>query len=112
LNGLTRDDLVGVLEKSLEAQLRALRAMRSAKARPARRDKQGKSNISIVEDILKTHGGPLHINEIIQKAAQRYRKQLSRESLVSALTKKVLDERTFCRAGRNTFDLRDRGVKP
>ena len=108
MSDLTRDELLGVLEKSVKGQLRAIRSLRRAGTRPERRSRKGKSNISIVEDILKAHGGPLHINEILQKAAQRYGKKLSRESLVSALTKKVLDEQTFCRVARNTFDLRER----
>ena len=52
------------------------------------------------------------VNEILQKAAQRYGKKLGREFLVSALTKKVLDEHTFCRVARNTFDLRERPGGP
>ena len=109
MSDLTRDELLDVLEKTAEGQLRALRSLRRAGNRPApARRRQGKSNISIVEDILKTHGGPLHIDEIIQQAARRHQRHLSRESLVSALTKKVLDEQTFCRVARNTFDLRPR----
>ena len=105
---MTRDELLIILEKTAEGQLRAVRSLRRAGARPERRSRKGKSNISIVEDILKAHGGPLHITEILQKAAQRYGQKLSRESLVSALTKQVLDEQTFCRVARNTFDLRER----
>ena len=105
---MTRDELLIILEKTVEGQLRAVRSLRRAGTRPERRSRKGKSNISIVEDILKAHSGPLHIHQILQKAAQRYGKKLSRESLVSALTKKVLDEHTFCRVARNTFDLRER----
>ena len=112
MNDLTREELLNILEKMVCGQLRAVRSLRRAGARPERRSRQGKSNISIVENILKEHGGPLHINEILQKAAQRYGKKLSRESLVSALTKKVLDEHTFCRVARNTFDLRERQGGP
>ena len=108
MSDLTREELLSILEKTVEGQLRAVRSLRRAGTRPPRRSEKGKSNISIVEDILKAHGGPLHINEILQKATQRYSKKLSRESLVSALTKKVLDEQTFCRVARNTFDLRER----
>ena len=112
MSDLTRDELLNIFQKTMEGQLRAVRSLRRAGARPERRSRQGKPNISIVEDILKAHGGPLHINDILQKAAQRYGKKLSRESLVSALTKKVLDEQTFCRVARNTFDLRERQGGP
>ena len=108
MSELTRDDLLSILEKTVEGQLRAVRSMRRAAAPTPRRAREGKSNITLVEDILITQGGPLHIDEILQKAAQRYHRKLSRESLVSALTKKVLDEQTFCRVAPNTFDLRQR----
>lgn len=108
MSELTREDLLNILEKAVEGQLRAVRSLRNAATPRARRPREGKSNISIVEDILTSQGGPLHIDAILQKAAQRYHKKLSRESLVSALTKKVLDEQTFCRVAPNTFDLRQR----
>jgi len=112
MSELTREELLNILEKTTEGQLRAVRSLRRAAASPPRQTRKGKSNISIVEDILRTHGGPLHINDILQKAAERYGKKLSRESLVSALTKKILDEQTFCRVARNTFDLRERQGDP
>ena len=108
MSDLTREELLNILEKATEGQLRAVRALRRATRQPVSRTRKSKSNISIVEDILKAHRGPLHIDDILQKAAQSYGRKLSRESLVSALTKKVLDEQTFCRVARNTFDLRQR----
>jgi hypothetical protein len=44
-------------------------------------------------------------------ANQSYGVKLSRESLVSAITKKVLDQNTFCRTAPNTFDLINRSPK-
>jgi hypothetical protein len=61
--------------------------------------------MDIVYDILVAAKGPLHINEIIQRAKKDHRRQLRRESMVSALTKKVLDQNTFTRTAPNTFDL-------
>lgn len=102
---LTRDDLVNVLEVMLEGQLRAVRAQRGG-SRPVRRRRDGrKSNIQLVFDILAEAHGPLHVNEIISIAAEVHGTVLKRESLVSALTKKVLDRRTFCRVGPNRFGL-------
>ena len=104
---LTRDDLLDVLESSLSAQLRAVRASRrghDAGARRGGRDGK-KSNISLVKDILTASREPLHINDIILRARRDHGVELKRESIVSALTKKVLDGNTFCRAGRNVFGL-------
>jgi len=109
MNPLDKNDLLEILENTALAQLRALRALRRAaqrKTRPAA--PKGKSNMDIVYDILSAAKGPLHINDIIQRAHKDHRRQLRRESLVSALTKKVLDQNTFTRTAPNTFDLLDR----
>ena len=103
---LTKNDLIEVLESSALAQLRALRSLRRAAQRPAvPPGAKRKSNIDIVYDILLVAKGPLHITDIIQRAKKDYHRPLRRESLVSALTKKVLDQNTFTRTAPNTFDL-------
>jgi len=107
---LTKDEFIEVVERMLAAQLRALRAGRRRKT-DAVRERKKKSNIAIVEDILRSAGGPLHINEIIARARKNHRVQLKRESIVSALTKKVLDGQTFRRVGPNVFDLLERKEK-
>lgn len=107
---LTRDELLDTLECMLEGQLRAVRSLRGGRRRKEREPTPGgkKSNTAIVEDLLTSEGGPLHINEIIARAKRDHGRELKRESIVSALTKKVLDRRTFCRTGRNEFDLLNR----
>jgi hypothetical protein len=105
---ITRDDLIDVLEIAAHGQLRALRALRKTHRPKTAHPTKGKSNITIVEDILRSANSPLHINQILEQARRLYARKLSRESLVSALTKKVLDQQTFCRVGRNTFDLINR----
>jgi len=109
MNPLNKDDLIEVLENSALAQLRALRALRRSQDRKAApHAPKGKSNMALVHDILAAANGPLHINEIIARAKKDHRRQLRRESLVSALTKKVLDQNTFTRTAPNTFDLLQR----
>lgn len=110
MSDLTRDDLLDILENSLTAQLKALRSLRPGKPKalappevPPRR-----SNTQIAEDLLREAGRPLHVTEIIELAQSRLGRTLSRESLVSALTKKVLEQRTFRRVAPNTFDLLSR----
>ena len=106
MNPLNKDDLIEVLENTALAQLRALRALRrSEQRRSSPPEPKGKSNMQIVYDVLLAAKGPLHINEIIQRAKKDFRRQLHRESLVSALTKKVLDRNTFARTAPNTFEL-------
>jgi len=104
-DSLTRSDLIDTLETMLEGQLRAVRGLRAG-PRPRRRRADGrKSNIQVVIDILAAADGPLHVNEIILRARRDHGAELKRESIVSALTKKVIDGNTFCRTGRNVFGL-------
>ncbi len=106
---LTKNDLIEVLESSALAQLRALRSLRRAALRPvAPPGAKRKSNMDIVYDLLLAAKGPLHITDIRQRAQKHYHRSLRRESLVSALTKKVLDQNTFTRTAPNTFDLLQR----
>jgi hypothetical protein len=108
-NPISRDELLDILESAASAQLRALRAMRQ---RPMQKGKRiGRSHMDVVQDVLAAALGPLHIDEIIQRASQSYGVKLSRESLVSAITKKILDQNTFCRTSPNTFDLINRSPK-
>jgi len=103
---LTKNDLIEALETTALAQLRALRSLRRTQQRPtAQPGTKRKSNMDVVYDILLAAGGPIHVNHIIERAKKDYHRQLRRESLVSALTKKVLDQNTFTRTAPNTFDL-------
>ena len=106
MNPLNREDLIEVLENTALAQLRALRALRRSEHRKSSPlEPKRKSNMAIVYDILLVAKGPLHITNILQRAKKDYHRPLRRESLVSALTKKVLDQNTFSRTAPNTFDL-------
>jgi hypothetical protein len=109
MNPLTKTDLLEILENATLAQLRALRAIRRSQERKRPPSEPGrKSNMDLVRDILIAAKGPLHVNEIILRAKKDHRRQLRRESLVSALTKKVLDQNTYSRTAPNTFDLLSR----
>ncbi len=113
-SNLSREDFLNILEKSTQAQLKALRALRRQGANPpsTHLNKKGMSNIDIVYQLLLAAPGPLHVDDLITQAQQRYNRRLSRDSLVSALTKKVLDQHTFCRTAPNTFDLLQRPAHP
>jgi len=105
---LQREDLLEILETTTHAQLRALRLLRRPAPERSRTAPPPQSSIALVQAILSQAGQPLHIKEIIARARNQYGRQLRRESLVSALTKKVLDQNTFRRTAPNTFDLLNR----
>lgn len=99
-----KEAVLEILIDSTEAQLRALRRLRSKGAEPKRKRKR-RSNLDLVEDILRSAGLPLHIQEILQRVGRVHGVELDRESLVSQITKQVLRRRRFVRTAPNTFAL-------
>ena len=97
--------ILHAFEVSLEAQLRAVKRLRSGppKPRPARKST---SQISLVHDVLRRAGKPLHVSEIIEHVAKLHGLQLERESIVSTLTKKVNRGDRFVRTDKNVFALK------
>lgn len=92
-------------EELLKAQLKVVRQFSGKKEKRGRKIQKGKSQVSIAEDILRTSGHPLHVTEIIKRAKEHYDASIDRESLVSALTKKVKKGDRFIRVAPNTFTL-------
>jgi predicted transcriptional regulator len=70
------------------------------------------SKINFVIDILDASPTPLHVTEIIKKAKIDYQIDIDRESIVSAISKKVRKGDTFIRTARNTFGLKNKEYKP
>ena len=83
--------------------IRKLSEHRSAEDEP---EQKRKSNISLVEDVLKDAGKSLHVNEIISAVKEKFDVELERDSLSSALTKYDRKEKRFVRVAPNTFGLR------
>ena len=88
------------------AQLRAVRQLKSPKAKKAKRtEDKGMSNMDMEIDILQRAQRPLHISEIIAQVRAKYGVTLDRESLVSALVKKVHRRQGLSRSAPNTFGI-------
>ena len=68
--------------------------------------KKRTSNIEIVCNVLSTAGRPLHVSEIIDLAETRFQVILERDSVVSAILKKIKAGRMFVKTGPNTFALK------
>jgi hypothetical protein len=88
------------------AQLRTVRQLKSQKPKKAKR-KEGKSmsNMDMAIDILRRAQRPLHISEIIAQVKTKYGVPLDRESLVSALVKKIHRHQGLSRTAPNTFRI-------
>ena len=108
--GDSKDDLKNILldtiESSLEAQLRAVRRLRHVGTEEATRPEKSMSQMDMAFDILKKTRRPLHISELIPKINEAFGIDVDRESLVSALTKKVLKNDRFIRTDKNTFAVK------
>ena len=102
-----REIILGAVEESLDAQLRAIRRLR--KGQPQKEEKDRPSRLSQVDmayDILRKARKPLHIADLLDRIHAAFAVRVDRESLVSSLTKKVARGDRFVRTEPNTFGLR------
>jgi len=67
------------------------------------------SQIDIVRNVLNIAGRPLHVTEIIQLAKRDFEVDIDRDSIVSAILKKVKAGKSFIRTSPNTFALKEHG---
>jgi hypothetical protein len=105
-----KDLILGTVEASLDAQLRAVRRLRHGEPTPGTpRPRKGLSQVDMAHDVLKKARGPLHVSEILSRIQASFRVTVDRESLVSSLTKKVARGDRFVRTDKNTFGLRPEG---
>ena len=100
-----RTIILDTIEASLDAQLRAVRRLRQPA--PVEEPKaKGLSQVDMAYDILNRAAQPLHITKIIDQIERVHDVRLDRESLVSALSKRVARGDRFMRTDKNTFSLK------
>jgi len=105
-------DLLELFESLLRAQLNTIRQLRKAPEREKRmaRDK-GMSQVDIVYDILAAAKHPMHVDAIVAQAQKQLQRHIDKESIVSALTKRVKRQDRFIKTAPNTFALIARDVE-
>lgn len=97
-------------ESLFSAQLRTIRQLKSPEVRKAKRvEGKGMSNMNMAMDILRRVKQPLHVSEIIAQVKAKHGVDLDRESLVSALVKKVHRRQGLSRTAPNTFQIESEG---
>lgn len=103
-----RNTIIDVIIEVFEAQTKAIKRLREEpeKAEP---EHKSMSQTEMVHDILLKARRPLHITDIIEQVNQIHGVSLDRESIVSAISKKVAKEDRFIRTDRNTFSLSLKG---
>jgi hypothetical protein len=100
----TRDEVLQAFEIALETQLRAVRRLRGRRT-PGKRA-VGLSQVDMAFAALRRAKTPLHVDDLIVAIAQTHGVQPARDSLVSALSKKVVAGDRFEKPAPNTFALR------
>ena len=93
---------------SLEAQLKAVKRLQKGRPEP-KVPRSSLSQIDLVYDVLRRAGQPLHVSQILEHVAAVHGQRLDRESIVSALVKKVHRQDRFRRTGKNVFALKGEG---
>ena len=92
------------------AQLRTVRQFKSPKPKKSKgKEDKSMSNMDMAVDILRRAQRPLHISEIMAQVKTKYGVTLDRESLVSALVKKVHRHQGLSRCAPNTFEIEAEG---
>ncbi len=100
------EEFYSFYESLLSAQLRVVRHLKNPKSVKYPSPKgRGMSNINMAIDILQKAKQPLHISEIITLVKVKHGVILDRESLVSALVKKVHQNQGLIRTAPNTFQV-------
>ena len=102
---MDRKEFLEFYEQLLKAQLSVVRQFSGQGGERRRVTGKGRSQVGVAEDILQAAEQPLHVTEIIRRAKEEFDITIDRESLVSALTKKVKKGDLFVRVAPNTFSL-------
>jgi hypothetical protein len=106
----TPEWFLSLYESLLSAQLRTIRQLKSPQVQKAKRiEGKSMSNMDMAIDILRRAQRPLHVSEIITQVKTKHGVTLDRESLVSALVKKVHRRQGLSRSAPNTFEIETGG---
>ena len=94
-------------ESMLRAQLNVIKQLRKDAGLSDDEDNHQKSmsQMEMVYDILIEHSKPVHVNLIIEKIKNKFDVQLDKETVVSALAKRVKRQDRFMKTAPNTFAL-------
>ena len=89
------------------AQLRTIHQLKAPrKIAPKPRLGKGMSKMDMALDILRQAKRPLHVSELLAQIKAKHGVAVDRESLVSALVKKVHRNQGVTRAAPNTFEVK------
>ncbi len=94
-------------ESLFSAQLRTIRQLKAPRRTASKpRIEKGMSKMGMALDILRQAKRPLHVSELLAQIKAKHGVALDRESLVSALVKKVHRNQGVARTAPNTFEVK------
>ena len=97
------DEYLKFQKEVAESKIKIIeRFQKGATAEPVKRT----SKIEVARNVLYASGKPLHVTDIVRLAKRDYDVDLERDSIVSAILKKVKASQTFIRTAPNTFALK------
>jgi flagellar basal body L-ring protein FlgH len=101
------NNLLTVFETLTRAQLNAIKQLKKTAGlvEPEPLKQKRMSQIEMIYNILFSAQKAMHVNDIIVAAKQKFDVELDKESIVSALTKRVKRQDRFAKTGPNTFTL-------
>lgn len=99
--------ILRLYESMLRAQLNALKQVRKGLGFETKEEPKEKrtSQMDMVYDILIHTQSPMHIDDIILEIEKRFGIKADKDSLVSALTKRIKRQDRFMKTAPNTFAL-------
>lgn len=102
------EEILTLYEHLLRAQLNVVKQLRRAAGYDEEKPKhRGVSQVKMAYDILCSSNHPMHVDSIIDAIEKEFQTKLDKESLVSALSKRVKRHDRFTKPAPNTFYLID-----
>lgn len=99
--------ILNLFESMLRAQLNALKQARKSLglAGDKASKEQRMSHVDMVYDILVRAHRPMHVEDLIVEMGKRFGVKVDKDSLVSALSKRIQRQDRFQKTAPNTFAL-------
>jgi len=107
MNKKISEELLNLFESLFRAQINTIKQLRKAAGyqEPEKPKEKRMSHMDMVYNILNATKQPMHVNDIIYSIENTFNKKVDRESLVSALAKRILRQDRFIKTAPNTFAL-------
>lgn len=103
----TEEFVLNLYESMLRAQLNSLRQIRKTFGFEVKEEakKERTSQMDMVYNVLRDAKTPMHVDDILVEIEKRFGIKADKDSLVSALTKRIMRQDRFTKTAPNTFSL-------